>query len=105
MNGAMNKHIEEVKNFIENELYYPYGWQEFKYKATDPDELKIIADCWTVVLDFKYSMFSFSTKKGCGCNTTDLDFFMEVKDNMDVISDIFYSRHFEGCVEKQFYNL
>ena len=88
--SAMNKHIEEVKNFIENELDYPYVGQKFKYKATDPDELKIIADCWTVVLDFKYNMFSFSTKKGCGCNTTDLDFFMEVKDNMDVISDMFY---------------
>ena len=75
--SAMNKHIEEVKNFIENELDYPYVGQKFKYKATDPDELKIIADCWTVVLDFKYNMFSFSTKKGWGCNTTDLDFFME----------------------------
>ena len=84
--SAMNKHIEEVKNFIENELDYPYVGQKFKYKATDPDELKIIADCWTVVLDFKYNMFSFSTKKGCGCNTTDLDFFMEVKDNIKVNS-------------------
>lgn len=90
--SAMSKHIEEVKNFIENELDYPYVGQEFKYKAADPDELKIIADCWTVVLDFKYSMFSFSTKKGCGCNTTDLDFFMEVKDNMDVIGEMFYGK-------------
>lgn len=90
--SAMSKHIEEVKNFIENELYYPYLGQKFKYKATDPDELKIIADCWTVVLDFKYNMFSFSTKKGCGCNTTDLDFFMEVKDNMDVIGEMFYGK-------------
>lgn len=89
--SAMNKHIEEVKNFIENELNYPYVGQKFKYKATDPDELKIIADCWTVVLDFKYNMFSFSTKKGCGCNTTVLDFFMEVKDNMKVISEMFFN--------------
>lgn len=103
----MNKHIEEVKNFIENELDYPYVGQEFKYKtkATDPDELKIIADCWTVVLDFKYNIFSFSTKKGCCCVPQDLDFFMEIKDNMDVLGDMFYSRPFEGCVEKQFYNL
>lgn len=90
MNGAMKKRLEEVQNFIENELYYPYGEQEFKYKATDPEELKIIADCWTVELDFKYNIFSFFTKKWCGCNTTDLDFFKEVKDNMDVIGDMFY---------------
>lgn len=90
LNDAMNKHIEEVKNFIENELDYPYVGQKFKYRATDTDMMKIIADCWTVTLDFKYSMFSFSTKKGCGCNTTDLDFFTEVKDNMDVIGDMFY---------------
>lgn len=89
LNGAMKKHIEEVKNFIEKELYYPYGEQEFKYKATNPEELKIIADCWTVTLDFKYKIFSFSTKKGCCCVTQDLDFFMDVKDNMDVIDDIF----------------
>ena len=90
LNGAIKKRLEEIENFIENELDYPYVGQKFKYKATDSEELKIIADCWTVTLDFKYSMFSFSTKKGCGCNTTDLDFFMEVKDNMDVISDMFY---------------
>lgn len=92
MNGATKKHIEEVQNFIENELDYPYVGHKFKYKATNPEELKIIADCWTVGLDFKYNIFSFFTKKGCGCNTTDLDFFMEVKDNMDVISDMFYGR-------------
>lgn len=90
MNGAMKKRLEEVQNFIENELDYPYVGQKFKYKATDPEELKIIADCWAVELDFEYNIFSFFTKKGCGYNTTDLDFFMEVKDNMDVISDMFY---------------
>ena len=58
LNGATKKHIEEVKNFIENELDYSYVGQEFKYKVTDSDELKIIADCWTVEMDFKYCMFS-----------------------------------------------
>ena len=66
MNGATKKRLEEVQNFIENELDYPYVGQKFKYKATDPEELKIIADCWAVELDFKYNIFSFFTKKGCG---------------------------------------
>lgn len=90
MNGATKKRLEEIENFIENELDYSYVGQKFKYRATDTDIMKIIADCWAVELDFKYNIFSFFTKKGCGCNTTDLDFFMEVKDNMDVISDMFY---------------
>lgn len=91
--SAKNAQLEKIRDFVENELDYTYrvkNW--FKFKADGLDQMKIVSDCWTITLDFEWDLFTVATRKGCCCGNDDIDFFMSVKDNMDIIADMYYEK-------------
>ena len=91
--SAKNAQLMKIKDYVENELDYPYRWKDwFKFKADGPDQMKIDAGFRTITLDFDMSMFSVHTHEGCSCGDIDIDFFMSVKDNMDTIAEMYYGK-------------
>lgn len=91
--SAKNAQLKKIRDYVENELDYPYRWKDwFKYKADGPDQMKIDVGFWTITLDFDMNMFSVHTHEGCACGDTNIDFFMSVKDNMDPIAEMYYEK-------------
>lgn len=91
--SAKNAQLKKIRDYVENELDYPYRWKDwFKYKAGGPDQMKIVADCWTITLAFDLGEFAVQTRKGYSCGDIDIDFFMSVKDNMDTIAEMYYEK-------------
>lgn len=81
--------IEEVKNFIESEIYNPYkGYEDLEFDEWGNDGFEVNTERFSFKTDLTWGDCEVNTKKGHSINRYDCEWFMNILDSLPRIQEI-----------------